>query len=147
MRHCLTNLAMFLSISEYISGRPGLTLGDLIDTGHISIAELGLHCHEDVPLRSTTFVYPVSRVWPMGYSWSSFIAQNCMLAVCRAAMLTDEKCLSLFCFGDDSHQRDARHSHHREDRRDAENWRIKFVLYCPTCAFNLKIKRANFCRK
>ena len=27
---------------------------------------------------------------------------------------------SLFCFGDDSHQRDARHSHHREDQRDAE---------------------------
>ena len=25
--------------------------------------------------------------------------------------------------------------------------RIKFVLYCPTCALNLKIKRANFCRK
>ena len=24
------------------------------------------------------------------------------------------------CFGDDAHQRDARHSHHREDRRDAE---------------------------
>ena len=26
----------------------------------------------------------------------------------------------VFCFGDDSHQRGARHSHHREDRRDAE---------------------------
>ena len=25
-----------------------------------------------------------------------------------------------FCFGDDWHQRDARHSHHCEDRRDAE---------------------------
>ena len=25
--------------------------------------------------------------------------------------------------------------------------RIKFVLYCPICALNLKIKRANFCRK
>ena len=57
--------------------------------------ELGLHCHQNVPLRSTTFVYPVSSVWPMGYAWSSFIAQNCMLAVCRAAMLTDEKCLSV----------------------------------------------------
>ena len=26
----------------------------------------------------------------------------------------------VFCFGDDSHRRDARYSHHREDRRDAE---------------------------
>ena len=40
-------------------GRPGQTLGDLIDTEQISMAELGLHCHEDVPLRSTTFVYPL----------------------------------------------------------------------------------------
>ena len=28
--------------------------------------------------------------------------------------------LFVCCFGDDSHQRDARHSHHCEDRRDAE---------------------------
>ena len=57
---------------------PALTLGDLIDPGPISMAELG-HCHKSVPLRSSTFVYPVSKVWPMGYSWSSFIAQNCSL--------------------------------------------------------------------
>ena len=94
VRHCLTSLAMFLSLSEFFFGRPALTLGDLMDTGPISMAELG-HCHKSVPLRSSTFVYPVSKVWPMGYSWSSFIAQNCMLAVCRAAMLTNEKCLSV----------------------------------------------------
>ena len=76
-------------------GRPGLTLGDLIDTGHISMAELAPHCHKNVPLRPTTLVYPVSKMWPMVYSWSSFIAQNCMLTVCRAAMLTNEKCLSV----------------------------------------------------
>ena len=29
-------------------------------------------------------------------------------------------CFFFVCFGDDSHQRDARHSHHCEDRRDAE---------------------------
>ena len=33
-----------------------------------------------------------------------------------------------FCFGDDSHQRDARHSHHCEDRRDAEDCALS--LYC-----------------
>ena len=46
-------------------------------------------------MRSTTFVYLVSKVWPMGYSWSSIMAQNCMLAICRGAMLTNEKCLSV----------------------------------------------------
>ena len=30
---------------------------------------------------------------------------------------------------------------------ETQRLRIKFVLYCPFCALNLKIKRANFCRK
>ena len=30
---------------------------------------------------------------------------------------------------------------------ETQRLRIKFVLYCPICALNLKIKRANFCRK
>ena len=29
---------------------------------------------------------------------------------------------------------------------EMQTLRIKFVLYCPICALNLKIKRANFCR-
>ena len=44
------------------------------------------------------------------------------------------------CFGDDSHQRDARHSHHCEDRRDAET-----AHYVFTVLFNLnfKLKESN----
>ena len=30
---------------------------------------------------------------------------------------------------------------------ETQRLRVKFVLYCPICALNLKIKRANFCRK
>ena len=30
---------------------------------------------------------------------------------------------------------------------ETQRLRIKFVLYCPMCAFNLEIKRADFCRK
>ena len=30
---------------------------------------------------------------------------------------------------------------------ETQRLRIKFVLYCPICALDLKIKRANFCRK
>ena len=41
----------------------------------------------------------------------------------------------LFCFGDDSHRRDARHSHPCEE---THRLRIKFVLYCPICAFKLE---------
>ena len=46
----------------------------------------------------------------------------------------------LFCFRDDSHQRDARHSHHCEDRRDAES-----CAYVCTVLFylNFKLKESN----
>ena len=30
---------------------------------------------------------------------------------------------------------------------ETQRLRIKFVLYCPICALDLKIKRANLCRK
>ena len=30
---------------------------------------------------------------------------------------------------------------------ETQRLRVKLVLYCPICAFNWKIKRANFCRK
>ena len=39
-------------------------------------------------------VFPVSRVWPMGYSWSSFVAQSVMLDVCRQAGLDSSKILA-----------------------------------------------------
>ena len=37
-----------------------------------------------------TLMYPASLVWPMGFSWSSFIAQSAMLDVCRCAGLTED---------------------------------------------------------
>ena len=37
---------------------------------------------------------------------------------------------SFCCFWDDSHQRDARHSHHREDRRDAETAQCVCTTLC-----------------
>ena len=56
--------------------------------------ELSHPCPPKLPLQDTTFVDPVSKVWPMGYAWSSFLAQSCMLAVCHAAGLTDKICMS-----------------------------------------------------
>ena len=38
--------------------------------------------------------------------------------------------LFVFVFGDDSHQRDARHSHHCEDRRDAESVSHECMYVC-----------------
>ena len=42
-----------------------------------------------------SFLYPRSRVWPMGFSWSSFIAQSKMLDVCRTAGLGEDRMLAL----------------------------------------------------
>ena len=35
----------------------------------------------------------VSRVWCMGFAWSSFVAQSTLLACCRASGLDDSLCL------------------------------------------------------
>ena len=39
-------------------------------------------------------IYPVSCCWPMGFSWSSFIAQSHLLACCRAAGLSESMALA-----------------------------------------------------
>ena len=39
-------------------------------------------------------VFPVSCCWPMGFSWSSFIAQSHLLACCRAAGLAESMALA-----------------------------------------------------
>ena len=52
--------------------------------------------------------------------------------------LSLSRSLFLFCFGDDSHQSDERHSHHREDRRDAET-----AHYVCTVLFYLNFKHKH----
>ena len=81
-----------------------------------------VHCHlfwSDVPVKATPqdeyvptartpeAVSTYSTMWKyVMTSWRSNVHVN----------------IAWFCcFGDDSYQRDARHSHHREDRKDAEN--------------------------
>ena len=58
----------------------------------LSMEELGLHCHQNVPLRSTTFVYLVLSVCG---PWAMHGPASSLKTACRAAMLTDEKCLSV----------------------------------------------------
>ena len=39
-------------------------------------------------------LFPVSVVWPMGFSWSSYLAQCTMLGVCRMAHLKGDRVLA-----------------------------------------------------
>ena len=44
-------------------------------------------------VRRRDVFYPVSRVWCMGFAWSSFVAQSTLLACCRSAGFRDSVCL------------------------------------------------------
>jgi hypothetical protein len=63
------------------TGRPCVTLGELCDAGFPGgIGELARLVID--PARGTApgdRVSPVSRVWPMGFGWSSFVAQSYMV--------------------------------------------------------------------
>ena len=86
-------------------------------------------CHVVVLLRA--FMYSV--LWRFGLcyltrSWThcdgKCLVSQCVQGTCilrqSVSILVINIPLNLFCFGDDSHRQDARHSHHCADRRDAE---------------------------
>ena len=53
----------------------------------------------------------------------------------------------LIDFPDDSHQRDARHSHSPVLTEEPQRLRVEFVLNSSTQVVNLKINQANCCRR
>ena len=73
-------------------GRPAVSRAELL-TARLDETELVRSLHGDTPASSEWF-WPVSRVWGMGFSWSSFVAQATLLKVCLDAGLTLEHVLS-----------------------------------------------------
>ena len=65
-------------------GRPSLTVADLTGAG-MKLSEIAACCVDSGPLRPDTRLFLRSRVWPMGLSWSSWVAQSTMLSVVREA--------------------------------------------------------------
>jgi len=67
-------------------GRPVVSLEDLRLHGGLSDVELqlALRCQSDA--LDGVFV-PISLTWPMGFSWSSCVAQDVMLELCRRSGL------------------------------------------------------------
>ena len=61
----------------------------------------------------------------------------CVCVACVACVACVVCVVCLFCFGDDSHQRGARRSHHSETE-ETQRLRMEFVLYCPTWVLNFK---------
>ena len=73
-------------------GRPSLRVRELVISGGVPLREVRRLCG-DRSLGLHDLVFPLSRVWPMGFSWSSFIAQSTMLSVCRSAGLGPSRVL------------------------------------------------------
>ena len=77
-------------------GQPAVTVKELVHAG-MSVDDIWEAC-QDVQrgdLLGDFCVYPVHAVWPMGFSWSSAVAQDATLAVCLAAGIPEEQILSV----------------------------------------------------
>ena len=78
-------------------GRPGLLANELLSIrGDLSLTwlESFVDSTGSGPLTADTRVFPILCCWPMGFSWSSAIAQDVMLSTARAAGLQDRNLLS-----------------------------------------------------
>ncbi len=74
-------------------GRPSVKIGDL-RAGGLSMTDIRAHCGPGVgtsELHDDMVVYPCSRVWPMGYSWSSTVAQDVSLGLLRCSGFSEDQ--------------------------------------------------------
>jgi hypothetical protein len=75
-------------------GRPAVRVQELVDTGGLSLEEVSNFLSMPGPIHPDCKLYPRSCCWPMGFSWSSHVAQSTMLAVCRSAGLREKQVLA-----------------------------------------------------
>ena len=75
-------------------GRPPLRVRELIQHAGMSLDGVRKSCKSEHQVFGHTLVFPVSRCWPMGFSWSSCVAQATMLHICRGAGLRHEGILT-----------------------------------------------------
>mmetsp|Transcript_41458 Transcript_41458/g.117297 ORF Transcript_41458/g.117297 Transcript_41458/m.117297 type:complete len:868 (+) Transcript_41458:136-2739(+) len=78
-------------------GRPAVIAGDLARELELELRELAKWVDDAGPgeLAAATTLTPVMACWPMGFSWSSVVAQAVMVDVCRRSGLSDAQLLSL----------------------------------------------------
>ena len=75
-------------------GRPPISVIELQQLGGLTTLEVQSFLEAGHAVPQNGVVYPVSRVWPMGFCWSSFIAQEQLLAVCKDAGLSTAEVLA-----------------------------------------------------
>jgi hypothetical protein len=75
-------------------GRPPVRVKSLLATGVLDMADLVALAPAARGFRENSLLYPRSLVWPMGFSWSSYVAQCTMSQVCRIAGLSLDRQLA-----------------------------------------------------
>ncbi len=73
-------------------GRPSVSGHELVELGKDTLAEIGAFVDDDDgrPLLPDTVFVPVSVVWPMGFSWPSFVARSTTLEICCSAGVSED---------------------------------------------------------
>jgi len=76
-------------------GRPALSVHDLLAYTDLSWDELRGHWVGDASLTRSSTVVPLCCSWPMGFAWSSYLAQSTLLGCCRRAGFGPARMLAL----------------------------------------------------
>ena len=96
LRICARDAAAFFdqlhlpSHLRRMMGRPVVRTEELLTTGlagdlGFSLQQLEAHCIDSCDLPANGELTPLSLVWPMGFAWSSFVAQSTMLGAVVAS--------------------------------------------------------------
>ena len=72
--------------------QPALTVNELMAAG-MSFDQIEALCDDAETLCGATSLYPTHVVWPMGFSWSSAIAQDTTVATCLQAGIDESSIL------------------------------------------------------
>ena len=75
-------------------GRPRLNVSEMIKYGDISLDELRSYWCGSSSLSLDTIAHPLCLSWPMGFAWSSFLAQSTLLSLCLRGGLKLSQILS-----------------------------------------------------
>lgn len=70
-------------------GRPPVTLHELRRISGLSLTDLATFIADGADVGLFAPLFPTSTVWPMGFSWSSCVAQACAVACCFEAGVED----------------------------------------------------------
>ena len=69
-------------------GRPPIIAGEFARACNLPFFHLKRYLDTTGDLKPDTILYSVSCCWPVGYSWSSFVALSVLLKSCLNAGLT-----------------------------------------------------------